>query len=344
MDSLTQAVLGAVVMEAAAGRQIGNRALVWGLWFGTLPDLDILLYPWIEPLDRLGWHRGLSHSLLLMTVTAPLWGGILAWIHRTRALGWLRASWAVWLALSTHVLIDCFTVYGTQIFEPFSNVRVGLNNLFIMDPLFTLPLLAALLILPWYGSCERRRRRCNTVALTLSSLYVVWSFGAKAVAHHRIESALDQQAIPHTRFFTAPTAFNTLLWRGLVEVEDGLLIGYTSLLDPPGRPVRFEFLPRNAGSLGAAAGSRAQAILDWFSQGYWTAESHPEGPRVYDWRFGEIRNAGALGPDNPPVPIFAWQLRPDADGWNFVHIQVPGPPRSTTLLLIWRSLRGEPVF
>jgi hypothetical protein len=113
----------------------------------------------------------------------------------------------------------------------------------------------------------------------------------------------------------------------------------------PGTPLRRERLPRDETALAPAEGSRAVEVLQWFSKGYWTAEAHPEGPLFFDWRFGETRRPGPLGPDNPPRPLFTWQLRPDGrGGWKFVPIQVPGEPRAATLPLVWRRLRGEPVL
>lgn len=345
MDSLTQAVLGAAVMEAVAGRQIGNRAIAWGLWLGTLPDLDIVLYPWLDPLDRLGWHRGLSHSLFLMTVTAPLWGALMARWHRGR-LSWRRATWAAWLALFTHVLIDVFTVYGTQVFEPFSSYRLATNNLFIIDPLFTLPMLVALVVIPWWQADSARRRRWNAWGLGLAAAYAGWSFVAKGVAHQRVASALEAEGVPYVRLMTAPGPFNTLLWRALVETEDGLLVGYTSLLDQPGTPFRWVKLPRNAEALEVARGSRAREVLEWFSQGYWTAVSHPDGPLLFDWRFGEIRGNGMSEVDHTSLrPLFAWQLRQEENGqWTFVQIRGAESRRDRTLTLLWRRLRGEPVM
>ena len=42
---------------------------------------------------------------------------------------------------ATHGLLDACTSYGTQLFWPFSSERVAWNNVSIIDPLFTLPLL-----------------------------------------------------------------------------------------------------------------------------------------------------------------------------------------------------------
>ena len=70
MDSVTQAVLGGVVGELVLGRKIGGKGMIWGLVFGTLPDLDILFYPWLDQVEELRWHRGISHSILVMVVAA----------------------------------------------------------------------------------------------------------------------------------------------------------------------------------------------------------------------------------------------------------------------------------
>jgi inner membrane protein len=63
MDSLTQATLGAAVTHAVWHRPLGRKALGWGVALGTLPDLDIVIYPWLDQVQRLYWHRGESHSL-----------------------------------------------------------------------------------------------------------------------------------------------------------------------------------------------------------------------------------------------------------------------------------------
>ena len=54
------------------GRRLGNRALAWGALFGTLPDLDVVFSPLLDNAADLWWHRGPSHSLLLM-IAASYW-------------------------------------------------------------------------------------------------------------------------------------------------------------------------------------------------------------------------------------------------------------------------------
>ena len=67
-----------------------------------------------------------------------------------RADATYRQWWLlVWLALITHPLLDAFTVYGTQFWLPFSDYPVGIGSVFIIDPLFTTPLLAGLTAARW---------------------------------------------------------------------------------------------------------------------------------------------------------------------------------------------------
>ena len=128
------------------GRQIGRRAIAWGALFGTLPDLDVVLAPLLDTARMLRWHRGLSHSILIMFAAT-------IWLAKPLSIHWKkdkvtpqRAALFVFLAWSTHVLIDVFTVYGTRIFDPFSGYPVSTDNLFIIDPVFTIPLLVTVVI------------------------------------------------------------------------------------------------------------------------------------------------------------------------------------------------------
>lgn len=80
MDSLTQIVLGAAVGELALGKKIGNRALIWGGIGGTIPDLDVLANTFMDPIDALAFHRGITHSILF-SVVAPV---LLGWlVHKS---------------------------------------------------------------------------------------------------------------------------------------------------------------------------------------------------------------------------------------------------------------------
>lgn len=312
MDSITQAALGAAVAEAGMGRKLGNKAIAWGLALGTLPDLDIIAYPWLDHIEQLEWHRGWSHSFFVMAAASPFFGWLISRIHKG-AISTLRASMTIFAVFATHSLIDVFTVYGTMIFAPFSDYRAGLNNLFIIDPLFTAPLLLGLAIALFCKADARLRRRANTAGLVLATLYATWSLGAKSVAESRMRENLASAGIETVRVVSSPTPFNTLLWRGLAEREKDFVITYHSLLDPH-EPPSFDFIPKNHEALAQIADSREARRLAWFSNGFFSVRQTDRGLLISDWRFGEWRTAdGPLSETNPPVSIFSWLLEPEGD-------------------------------
>ena len=306
MDSITQAALGAAVAEAGmGGRRLGNKAILWGIALGTLPDLDIVAYPWLDQIQRLEWHRGWSHSLVIMALVSPLIGWLIARLHHGR-ISFTRASWTVFAVLATHSLIDVFTVYGTMVFAPLSDYRAGWNNMFIIDPLFTLPLLVGTGIAMFCRLDSRLRTQANTIGLALATLYAAWSLGAKSVAESRMRDTLAEAGITHHRLAVSPTPFNTLLWRGLAERDQDFVITYHSLLNPRAKPT-FEVIAKNHEALTEIADSRAVKRLAWFANGFHSASKTADGWIISDWRFGEWQPADpTISPS--PVSVFTWKL------------------------------------
>ena len=142
MDSITQAALGAAIGGAVAPAGQRRKALLVGAALGTLPDLDVLI-DYGDAVANFTYHRGFSHSLLVLPPFA-----LLLWLALRRWWAPVREAPARWLAiiglaLITHPLLDAHTAYGTQLFWPLTLPPTMWATLFIIDPLFTLPLLAA---------------------------------------------------------------------------------------------------------------------------------------------------------------------------------------------------------
>ncbi|MBC8010140.1 MAG: metal-dependent hydrolase [Burkholderiales bacterium] len=348
MDSLTQAALGAAVAHACWHRTLGRPALLWGVALGTLPDLDILVFPWLDPVGRLVWHRGVSHSLWAMVLGALALAPLIRWVHRRAPPPptFREAFTGAWLIYSSHVLIDVFTVYGTQLLAPFSRHGFGLNNLFIIDPLYTLPLVLGILLAAVLRT-PRARYLVNVCGLALSTAYVAWSFVAQARAAtiFAAELARKGHAVAPGRAITSATPLNTVLWRHLAEVEGGFLIGYWSWLDADTR-VRFDYVPRAAERLPPAVReSRAFATVAWFSQDYWAVLDGPgeDGLPVADLRFSEMRTGTGTPPDEWTWP-FAWSFPAAAPaGTEIPLIQIPADfsSRGAGFDDVWRRIQGD---
>lgn len=313
MDSLTQATLGAAVGEAVLGRKLGNRAILWGLLFGTLPDLDIIFNIFLDTARELAFHRGASHSLLIMILASWLLAKPLSKLWKKSKVSPLHAGTFVFLIWSTHVLIDCFTVYGTSLFWPFSEYRVALNHLFIIDPLYTLPLLVSIIWLAFYRQKKQlpKRRRLLKWGLGLSTAYVAFSIGMKFLVSAAFDADLARRGIEYERRMEAPTPFNTLLWRSVVDREDDFLVGYRSVFETSSSPVRWTVYPKHAEALKPYAGEREIQTLKWFTRGWWIARPHSKGVWMADLRFGESRVHNARPGMVDSHFMFSWSFWPE---------------------------------
>lgn len=301
MDSLTQITLGAAVGEAVAGRQAKKNAPIWGAVLGTLPDLDVLANPFLTEAQALAFHRGPSHSLLLAVLAAPLLGWALSRLHSSGP-SWKRWAILVGAVLLTHIGLDCLTSYGTQIFWPFSRTPVVIGTVFIIDPLYTVPLAAGLLSALWWQPSARVRRWANYAGLALSSAYLLLTVANKLHVEQVFETALQSQNLPAERVFTKPTAFNNLLWMAISESEKGFHVGYYSLLDED-RQVTFRYVPQEKHLLGDAVDNPFVQRLQWFSKGYYTVRRTPDGHlTIQDLRFG--RNDLGLTPSGKYIFTF----------------------------------------
>ncbi|MGI9175752.1 MAG: metal-dependent hydrolase [Rhodothermales bacterium] len=307
MDSLTQATLGAAVGEAVLGRKVGGKAALWGAALGTLPDLDVLANPFVSEMEALAIHRGITHSIVFAVVLAPVVGLLASRLHRKPAteglLGYRfkrtsEASWGAWtllafLALITHPLLDCFTVYGTQVFQPFSNYPVAFSSIFIIDPLYTVPLFAGVVAALFMsrtphqvrGRLSGRRRWANGLGLGLSTAYLLATLGIKAQVHSTFEASLAAQDVRYEELLTAPMPLNSLLWMGLAHSGDTVRVGLYSVLDDDNR-IAFEPIATRRDLLEPYENQTPVERLLWFSRGYYQAEARGDTLLFHDLRFG----------------------------------------------------------
>ena len=244
MDSLTQIVLGASVAEATLGKKIGNKAIVLGAIAGTIPDLDIVTRFFVDDLTASVMHRGFSHSLIFPFVAAP----ILAWILKKIYSSYTDVSFNDWfkmffLAIITHPILDAQTTWGTQLFWPFE-WRVAIENIFIIDPIYTLPFLTFLILTAFQDKLSKKRKLYNSLGLIVSSAYLLITLSFKGVAHYNIAKGLEENNIEYKDINTRATYFNSILWSSQIELEDSYIFTYYSLFDKS-KPIFTKKFPKN---------------------------------------------------------------------------------------------------
>ena len=149
MDTLTHALSGALIARATAPRPGKphaiplSRRIGLGFFAAAFPDLDVVT-SWMSPLSYLYYHRGVTHSLIML----PLWSLLLAWLC---TLIWRRGPpWRGYFGvfawgLGIHIAGDVITSFGTMIFAPFSDARYEISTTFIIDLWFTGIIVAALI-------------------------------------------------------------------------------------------------------------------------------------------------------------------------------------------------------
>ena len=220
MDPLTQGALGATVGQAFYGRTLGRQALVWGAVVGMAPDLDIIVNA-TSPMAEWLWHRGPTHALWFGPVVGPLVGWLL-WRWKGGSLrDWVGLSV---LALFTHPLLDVFTTYGTQLFSPFSRHRFALDSVAIIDPAYTLLLVAGIAVGLWRGLATRAARMAAWTALGLTTGYLLLGVGVNARAlNGHAAGAADKDLFGttcHRRFVDADTdSYGFGLHRSIADGE-----------------------------------------------------------------------------------------------------------------------------
>jgi len=285
MDSLTQIALGAAVGSAVMGRHAGYRAPLWGALLGTLPDLDVLI-PMGGPVADFTYHRSFSHSLLVLAALAPLLAWTIRQLHPALAghrRGWL---WLCLLVLLTHPLLDAFTIYGTQLLWPLDPSPVGLGSIFIVDPLYTLPLLLGVGAFLGYRS-GRSGLRLNALGLLLSTLYLGWSASAQQRVEALAHQQLAAQGIAHRQLLVQPAPFSTLLWRVLAMADPpdaGYYEGFHSLWDR--RPLELRHHPSQPALLVGMERHWPVERLRWFTKGFYAVEERAGAVLISDLRMG----------------------------------------------------------
>ena len=338
MDSVTQIVLGAAIGEAFLGTKEGRKGAIWVAILGTIPDLDVAIGFFVDPVTQLAVHRSGSHSILIALLAAPLIGSLLKRVHpksKTSKMDWIAMTFFVFF---THIGIDICTVYGTQVFWPLSDYPYSFDNIFIIDPFYTLPLAIGVTTALLVKRSSRWRFGANLAGLLISSFYLTWSASAKLIAQGSFRQGLASKGFQVEKVMSAPTPLNTFLWMGMGLHQDTIRVGLYSVLDKR-PPTGFYSVPRNSYLLNGHQDDIAIRRLMWFSKGWYAVEEDSLGLVYSDYRFG--RNDAWLS--DAGKPVFNFRLIPDSAG-AFVSFQQEMPSLGQpieTLKLVFERAKGN---
>ena len=245
-------------------------------------------------------------------------------------------QWLFFWALITHPLLDCFTMYGTQLFLPFSNMRVAWSTISVADPLYTLPFLVCLIIASRISFQSPRRRHWNYIGIIFSSAYLLFTVFNKNRINQLFADSIKNQGTQIERFITNPSILTNILWNYTGEAKNHYYLAQYSLFDK--KEVTFSKIDKNHDLLKNYEKDKTLQTLQWFSDGFFTLHDMGDEYQFSDLRFGSFSGKGT-GPDDY---FFRFMIN-EEDGLYQLNEVQSGPPedkRENMFSLLFKRVMG----
>jgi len=219
MDIVTQGLAGAVLAQSFSKKSETRIAMVIGFLAGLLADIDALFtQSEVDPLLQLDFHRHFTHSIFFIPF-GGLIAALLMWPVLKKVLPFKRVLLFTTAGYGTSGLIDACTSYGTSLLWPLSDERISWNVISILDPLFSMALIAAIVF-----AAVKRTPRFAIFGVCFAVSYMLVGFSQ----HERVELMAMEIAKSRghevSRIEIKPTMGNLLLWRSIYESDDHFYI------------------------------------------------------------------------------------------------------------------------
>ena len=140
MDPVSQGAFGAIFAQTISNKKKILVGSIIGCLAGLAPDLDILIRSNSDPLLKLEYHRQFTHSLIFIPLGALI-VTLFVRLFSSKFLSWKETYFYCFIGYSTHGFLDACTSYGTQLLWPFTDERISWNNISVVDPLLTIPII-----------------------------------------------------------------------------------------------------------------------------------------------------------------------------------------------------------
>ena len=214
MDPLSQGTVGAAFAQSVANKKNIFKISFIGFLAGMIPDLDVLISSSTDPILSLEYHRQFTHSLFFIPFGSLIFSILIFPLFKS-SLSLKTVYFASFLGYATHGLLDACTSYGTQLFWPFSNERVSWNNISIVDPLFTIPVLILLVT-----AIKTKKKIFNFFGIGWIIFYLTLGY----VQYERTLSAAIELATirgHNAELLTLKPSFgNLILWKSIYKHKE----------------------------------------------------------------------------------------------------------------------------
>jgi inner membrane protein len=270
-------------------RRRGYKAIAMSIWllFYTGAAVGINFIP-VALGEGLKWYILLPTLALGLRFVTRLWRD-----YWQRDLQLVDTPYKTWVSLFfwsifTHPILDCFTSWGTQIWQPFSDERVQWCTVSVVDPIATVPFLIFLVVASWIKREQRLRAVLTWIGIAWFCGYLAYTVWHKQTVVRTFKSTFEAKNITFTRLYTNPTIFNNIVWSGTAEGDTAFYFGQFGFNDRVQQVSPISVIPKNYDLLNhIPADARALKFLRWFSDGYFNVVPfRGDTLQVNDLRFG----------------------------------------------------------
>ena len=218
MDPISQGTVGAAFAQSTANKNNIIKIGIIGFLAGLAPDLDVFISSSTDPILSLEYHRQFTHSLFFIPIGALIVTLVIFPLVK-KSLSLKTVYVASFFGYTTHGLLDACTSYGTLLFWPFSNERVTWNNISVVDPIFTIPVLVLTAT-----AIITRKQLLSFFAIGWMTLYLLLGFVQYERAFLVANDLAHSRGHNPERLTLKPSFGNLILWKSIYQYEENFYV------------------------------------------------------------------------------------------------------------------------
>ena len=218
MDPISQGTVGAALAQSTANKNNIIKIGIIGFLAGLAPDLDVFIRSSTDPMLSLEYHRQFTHSLFFIPFGALIVTLVIFPLVK-KSLSLETVYVASVFGYTTHGLLDACTSYGTLLFWPFSNERVTWNNISVVDPIFTIPVLVLVAT-----AIITRKLLFSFFAIGWMTFYLLLGFVQYERAFLVANDLAHSRGHTPERLTLKPSFGNLILWKSIYQYEENFYV------------------------------------------------------------------------------------------------------------------------
>ena len=218
MDPISQGTVGAAFAQSTANKNNIIKIGIIGFLAGLAPDLDVFIRSSTDPMLSLEYHRQFTHSLFFIPFGALI-VTLMIFPLVKKSLSLKTVYVASFFGYTTHGFLDACTSYGTLLFWPFSNERVTWNNISVVDPIFTIPVLVLVAT-----AIITRKLLFSFFAIGWMTFYLLLGFVQYERAFLVANDLANSRGHNPERLTLKPSFGNLILWKSIYQYEENFYV------------------------------------------------------------------------------------------------------------------------